>query len=227
MIIKNNKTISSVMKGSTIIEKIYKGSKLLFTHSLVPDEYKQVKYIESTGTEYIYTGFKPTGNLKVEGKLYTEVLDTEMAIVGSVSNTAVEIGYSSTHNRFFVYSSSSAAIIPTSSIYNTILEFTAKVNTTSPTKELILHNIDGGLTNSVTTANSDFKNVQLQIFRFNAGRYFIGRLYELKLYDNDVLSRHFIPCYRKSDKVIGLYDLVNDKFYTNDGTGGFLTDENI
>lgn len=34
--------------------------------------------------------------------------------------------------------------------------------------------------------------------------------------------RNFIPCYRRSDNVIGLYDLVENKFYTNAGTGNFL-----
>lgn len=42
------------------------------------------------------------------------------------------------------------------------------------------------------------------------------------MYYDDVFVRNFIPCYRKSDNVIGLYDLVNDVFYTNNGTGIFL-----
>lgn len=188
----------------------------------LPSEYQEVEYIETTGKEYIYTGFNVTGNLIVEGKVYTEIQNTEMAIVGSVVSSAVEIGFSSINNRFFVYSKSSAAIVPTSSIYNTILEFTAKINTESPTKELILHNIDGGLTQSETSSNGSFQNTELHLFQYNNTKYrFIGRLYELKFYDNNVIARHFIPCYRKSDNVIGLYDLVNNVFYTNQGTGGF------
>lgn len=52
------------------------------------------------------------------------------------------------------------------------------------------------------------------------------RLYELKMWKDDELVRDFIPCYRKSDNVIGLYDLVNNEFYTNQGTGEFLKGEN-
>ena len=52
-------------------------------------------------------------------------------------------------------------------------------------------------------------------------RTFIGKTYYFKIYKNKKLIRHFIPCYRKSDGVIGLYDLVNDVFYTNSGTGEF------
>lgn len=35
-----------------------------------------------------------------------------------------------------------------------------------------------------------------------------------KLWTNDNLVREFIPCYRKSDNVIWMYDLVNNVFYT-------------
>ena len=36
------------------------------------------------------------------------------------------------------------------------------------------------------------------------------------------LVRNLIPCYRNSDNVVGLYDIVNNVFYTNDGTGDFI-----
>lgn len=32
----------------------------------------------------------------------------------------------------------------------------------------------------------------------------------------------FVPCYRKSDGEIGMYDTVSKTFYTNAGTGTFL-----
>ena len=53
-----------------------------------------------------------------------------------------------------------------------------------------------------------------------------GRIYNCKIYDKSTtpktLVRDFIPCYRNSDNEIGLYDLVNDMFYTNSGTGTFI-----
>jgi hypothetical protein len=47
-------------------------------------------------------------------------------------------------------------------------------------------------------------------------------LYNFKLYDNGTLIRDYIPCRRKSDNVLGLYDVVNNQFYTNAGTGVFI-----
>jgi hypothetical protein len=47
------------------------------------------------------------------------------------------------------------------------------------------------------------------------------KLYSFKMYNNSTLVRDFIPCYRKLDSVIWLYDLVNNQFYTNSWTGTF------
>ncbi len=44
-----------------------------------------------------------------------------------------------------------------------------------------------------------------------------------KIVNNELtLLRDLVPCYRKSDSAIGLYDLVEGKFYGNSGSGKFL-----
>ena len=53
------------------------------------------------------------------------------------------------------------------------------------------------------------------------------KIYSLKVWDNDTLIRNFIPVYRKIDSVIGLYDTIEGKFYTNAGTGTFLKGGNV
>ena len=50
----------------------------------------------------------------------------------------------------------------------------------------------------------------------------------LKIYDTkDKLIRNLIPCYRKLDGIIGMYDLVSDVFYTNSGNGTFVKGNDI
>lgn len=46
-------------------------------------------------------------------------------------------------------------------------------------------------------------------------------LHNCKIHSGDVLIRDFIPAERDSDGEVGLYDMVNKKFYTNAGTGIF------
>ncbi len=192
----------------------------------LPSDYQQVEYIESTGTQYIATGFLATDNVKIKGKVYTSTQGNEMCVVGTKEG-GFEIGYSALTNRFFIYSSGfTTPITTTSSLYDTTLDFTATI-TTQPSTELILHNIDGGLTATGTDTNELDDHSEIQLFRYKESYYFVGRIYELKVYDNDKMTRNFIPCYRKSDNVIGMYDLVNDVFYTNQGTGAFLKGANM
>ena len=53
------------------------------------------------------------------------------------------------------------------------------------------------------------------------------KIYDCKIWVGNKLLRHFIPCYRKSDNVIGMYDVVNKVFYVNQGTGSFTKGPNI
>lgn len=56
---------------------------------------------------------------------------------------------------------------------------------------------------------------------------FNGKLYYCKVTKNNEIIREFIPCYRKEDEEIGLYDLVNNQFYSNSGTGQFTKGPNV
>lgn len=47
------------------------------------------------------------------------------------------------------------------------------------------------------------------------------KIYNFKLYNGDNLIRNFIPALRNSDKKTGLYDIVNNKFYTDAGGSNF------
>ena len=50
----------------------------------------------------------------------------------------------------------------------------------------------------------------------------IGKFKSIKLYnDSGDLKIDLIPCYRKSDNEPGMYDIINNEFYTNAGTGTF------
>ena len=52
------------------------------------------------------------------------------------------------------------------------------------------------------------------------------RLYSAKIYDSGTLVRNFIPC-KNDNNVVGLYDLVNDVFYRNAGTGTFTAGNEV
>ena len=64
------------------------------------------------------------------------------------------------------------------------------------------------------------------------------KIFSVEIYENDNLLREFIPCYAKTkvedaygrtclSGTPGMYDTVEGKFYTNQGTGEFLKGKNI
>jgi hypothetical protein len=54
-----------------------------------------------------------------------------------------------------------------------------------------------------------------------------AKLYSCKIYESGTLVRDFVPCYRKSDTEIWVYDLVTNAFFTNQGTGTFTKWNNV
>lgn len=79
--------------------------------------------------------------------------------------------------------------------------------------------------NSSYTGASAMPDANIYLFWMNgstsASQYY-GKLYNFTMNAADGTPiRNFVPCYRKADNVIGLYDTVEGKFYTNAGTGSF------
>lgn len=80
------------------------------------------------------------------------------------------------------------------------------------------------VTTSVThwsTFNSWYMNIWRANWWDPTNLQWMFDLYSMQIKDNWTLVRDFVPCYRKQDTVIWLYDLVNDQFYTNAGSWTF------
>lgn len=74
--------------------------------------------------------------------------------------------------------------------------------------------------------------------QYNAYSCFIGKIFSCNIYEDNICIRNFIPCYctttvtdvsnkQCESGTIGMYDLVEGKFYTNQGTGEFLKGKDI
>ena len=186
-------------------------SDLIIDREFVPDEFQWVEYIQSSGTQYIDTGYKGKTNDIVEIKMMALESGVDKLFYGSYeTNSVYSIGQYGNYYRFNVQPVSDLTI---SLDVNTIKTFTKKS--------------DGywyynGAHYGSSVANNSTKNAFL--FGRNYGDFGMSkmRLYSCTIYDSTgVPIRNFIPCYRKSDNEIGLYDTVNDIFYTNAGTGTF------
>lgn len=178
----------------------------------VPAGYTQVDYIESSGTQYIDTGYTPVQNDEFEIKNITSIVGNNTSVIISAgSGTYQLIIVSQPRDTYYKYFAAGNAARFSQIGYNN--------NTIVINKDGKIY-VDGKL--KATSSYGGDVNSSLNIFRrANGTSYFVGRIGELIITNNNVKKRHFIPCYRNSDNEVGLYDLVNNVFYTNQGTGAF------
>lgn len=206
--------LQELSKDTEWIFQFVLGSKL-------PSGYTELEYIQSSGTQYIDTGFKPNQDTRVVTKF--DMLQTDTAwrkLWGS--------GSGSYNLDFALWNAGTTKL---QSYYGT------KTNNTVPITDMSL-NVDANKNiwkysgETITFDKNNFTCAySMYIFNVNKDdnpKYLPGmmKLYLFKIYDNDVLVRDFIPCKNPSG-TIGLYDSVNNQFYQNAGTGTFIAGPEI
>ena len=194
--------------------------------SRLPQGYQEVEYIESSGTQYIDTGYKPTGeNMRLVMDYMYPASPNGKSLFGAESSNTFSITFysrSATTAEFFI-----------GSTYDVV-----SYNITTGTRyKLDCHANNGAFTanlneaaKSETYSGNLVKTINLFLFTNNgqqSTQLISARLYSCQIYDNEILIRDFVPCYRKADGAVGLYDLVNNVFYTNAGSGRFAVGSNI
>lgn len=189
--------------------------------SMLPTEYQQIDYIESTGTQYIDTGV-----------ILTEQHGVRLLFKPTAKNSSVVFGSrtSATANNFAVLLSTE------NNAFNTVVDFyNYQKNRLQQTVELntpVLVDMDN-LSLSVNEKSVDI-NTYAPFTTPGSALIFSGagnfpwttkasmQLYECVILENGTVRKQFIPCYRKSDGVAGLYETIERRFYTNAGTGTFI-----
>lgn len=190
--------------------------------SLMPGGYIALDYIESAGTQYINTGFKPKSTSHIQMRtLPTKTVSSYTAFFGCRTDP------SPTASDSFSFAATAATTIRSdyfgtnqSATVSTILS-----DTIIDKKQNILTAYGQTITNTAKTSEQSSTN-DLTIFALNTSskneiNYYISmKLYYCKIWDDGSLVRNLIPA-KNSSGTLGLYDTVNDVFYTNAGTGAF------
>ena len=182
--------------------------------SQLPEGYTQLEYIQSSGTQWIDTGFKPNQNTRV-------LADCDL--ISGVFPTAFGAWSSSAGAKYILLSLSNTETRYYYNLTETDKNVAIKGRHTLDMNKnkLIVDNVE-----IVTVAASTFSVSQsLYLFTFHGGETTenfktTAKYYSCKIYDNDALVRDFIPC-KNADGVIGMYDVVNSQFYQNAGMGVF------
>ena len=175
----------------------------------LPVEYQEVEYIASDGVtqNYINTGIHQPMTVVIDMKYNTNATQQYM-------------GWSITgKNRYFgvdTYSKYNVEETP-GAVTGIDLDVTERrtITVSFRTGQASTMTIEGQTITNFTTEGSDvYTTNDFLLFTLDKTDYFINAtIYEVTIYDtNFQLIFHGIPCYRVSDDVSGLYDLVSETF---------------
>lgn len=177
--------------------------------SRLPEDYTEVQYIQSSGTQYVDTGFKPNQDSRVLIKLSTSETGSHTVFGADLGWTddGFALGVGFTH-----YGKETGTI--------------SGLNNGSPHEVSFNKNIismDGSPV--LTMGVSTFSVPQnLVLFANNRAEGIQEKttmvLYYCRIYDGNTIIRDYIPC-KNAGGAVGLYDLIGQKFYGNAGTGSF------
>lgn len=185
----------------------------------LPEGYTQVTYIQSSGTQYIDTGFKPNNDTRVVMDFeITETHTINVVLFGTRASTTSQnytLMYHSSNKYFRSDYNTNSTGSPQSWSLEALERYTFDKNKETTTIS--------GMSKSYTNAAFTCKYNLILLALNSAGSISnspAGKLYSCKIYDNGTLIRDFVPCSNPSGS-IGLYDITNDVFYANSGTGVF------
>lgn len=186
----------------------------------LPSGYTQLEYIGASGSQYLNIDFKPDNNSRV-------VIETDMPrlttsstyyLYGArVSSSSKIFGFSTYSNNFRQGYNNSQTNFYSSNITG---KYTVDQN-----KNVITITQNGvQLATKTATAATYTPNLNMFIFAVNNNGSVSNQakcnVYSCKVYDNGTLVRDLIPA-KNSSGTLGMYDVANNQFYTNAGSGTF------
>lgn len=197
--------------------------------SRIPKEYQEVEYINMPSGAYINTGWIPSNDsvfrikFKVIRGNYFWGCGSNPRLAAAYSEPSIIKVYNPTNSKNGVYQVANVANKAIDIETYTSVEFCSL--TIDGNTESRLGDGGGGWNVLYNSALP----MLLGAWSYNATTTRHGEmdLYYSKASVSGVDVFEMIPCYRKSDGVIGVYDTVSKTFFTNAGTGSFIKGADI
>jgi len=186
----------------------------------LPGGYTRINYVESTGTQYVDTGYEPNYLTRI-------VMDLE--VTENASYNVCLFGARTTNNSqassiglwFYI---SSGKVESEYFLYSSSADFNAISKRFSVDMDKNVFVIDKTiiLANPGAIGEVPFN---LYLFAMNgAGESYApisAKIYSFQIYEDDSLVKNFIPCIN-AQGVVGFFDTIGLSFYGNSGTGTFI-----
>ena len=192
---------------------------LMSKKSELPNGYKRCEYLESTGTQYIDTGYKIGPSLssfeyryrfdnlyaqRLFGLIYDEIFYQHFINTNPLT-MGIQMGLENWNDEIF------SAICDTA-IHNIVVDLDKRIA------------VIDGKSNSIYSDKSKSSPCSLYLFARNANgltdKYAYAKLYSFVIKDNGNVARNFIPAIDRSGRPC-MYDTVTKQPFYNKGTGEF------
>ena len=224
----------SKLKSLTIPEgnvtQIAVGGNVIWQSSPLPSAYQQVEWIRNTATsstsgQHLDLGFPFDTAATIHLNYIAETASGQP--FGAAENSGKLRCMISFASNFSFYGSNGSSYLNAAT---SGVDFTGKeVNIIFTLKKGALFGEDtiSGVKTKTITTQAEYtmtRNLVLFAQNYNTAVRYNGqhKVKSFQYYDkNDTLICDLIPCYRKSDGVIGMYDIVRKIFLTNAGSGSF------
>ena len=208
------------LSDSALMERVikYNGERFAEVDEVLP-------YIETTGGQYIDTGYVANLNTAVETTFQTSTGNKWLfgsRTTGGASNTYA-VYVSSMNTIWFQMANDS------SSTQFSVGNIKDKQTTITVNKDAAYLNGTQIGTVGRTSFGDNTLSLYLGVINANGSgtdRPFVGKIYSMRIWDGGELVRFFVPA-RDKDGNIGFYDLVTHQMFLNAGTGNFAYGHSI
>ena len=185
--------------------------------SHVTNDYQEIEYLESTGTQYINTGITGESIWNLVGQYMTSS-DSSQILVGCGASAAQWFGQY--HNKYAL-GTGSTNIFDFNSLEKKSMSLNFAVDKLSVTIDGITKERNGNLSGNYyylfggwSSSSGDFSSY--------------ARIYEANAYKNDEKVRQFVPVVRKNDNKPGMLDLANisKNLFSSEWEQGYIESSN-
>ena len=204
------------------------------THNL-PSEYKELEYVESDGNQFIDTGIPFNSKLVVDVTFQVTIpvlagRGGGAGIVGAYSgggnaNGCIQFAYKRNESdtafttRIGTLLCNDPAILPKDTNKHSVtldcpggkIIFDGKTVASKDPAEIKIDDNSSGLCNMLISA-ANFSETTTEITKFGIGA---SKIFSVTFKKDGAVIADFVPAKRVSDGIVGMYETVGKKFYTN------------
>lgn len=192
----------------------------------MPTAYQQIEYLKSDGNQFIITPVKNGADQVIDCKFMITRNAASQRIFGTANaeTTFIKSYAGSTNIRYLAKNNAGEnaslhnnPVLNVNTVYDVTLDVSADL-TINGTVYANSNNYGGATTQNYIWlfSRSGDSGIALE-----------GNMYLFKITQSGTKIIDLVPCYRKSDSVLGMWDKVSDTFLTNSGTGTFTAGPDV